>query len=286
MPTVNAPRPVVCHPQTAGEKCGLGLTTDLGGCIFRHMARIARVVMPDCFFHIMQRGNRRMETFFCDDDFAEHIDLMAREAPTRLTPAPLHFSTREAACRGGGSHVEGGGLPLAGCPRLRSTTRPAENGTGSGVPVPVFLRGSDEASCPHIGGKHRGAHLHRPETRIRQRSPQNRAVSAVFSVRFTAEALTPILGARCAVPPVNQIGRTDEPPAHPSESRLGQPCYVLITGGTPVPRKAASCRRTPKAEAAACHDSPSWASRPSWCRKGSKEKEFNHGWTRINADYD
>lgn len=32
------------------------------------MARIARVVAPEVPHHITQRGNRRLQTFFCDED--------------------------------------------------------------------------------------------------------------------------------------------------------------------------------------------------------------------------
>lgn len=41
------------------------------------MARIARVIAPGIPHHITQRGNRRQQTFFCDDDYAVYIDLMA-----------------------------------------------------------------------------------------------------------------------------------------------------------------------------------------------------------------
>ena len=40
------------------------------------MARIARVVIPGTPHHITQRGNRRMQTFFSDDDYLEYITLM------------------------------------------------------------------------------------------------------------------------------------------------------------------------------------------------------------------
>ena len=33
------------------------------------MARIARLVVPDCPHHVTQRGNRRQATFFRDDDY-------------------------------------------------------------------------------------------------------------------------------------------------------------------------------------------------------------------------
>jgi putative transposase len=41
------------------------------------MARIARVVAPGYPHHITQRGNRRQETFFCDDDYRAYIKLMS-----------------------------------------------------------------------------------------------------------------------------------------------------------------------------------------------------------------
>ena len=42
------------------------------------MARIARVIAPGVPHHITQRGNRRQQTFFCDEDYLAYIDLMAR----------------------------------------------------------------------------------------------------------------------------------------------------------------------------------------------------------------
>ena len=41
------------------------------------MARIARVVAPEYPHHITQRGNRRQDTFFCDDDYRLYMQLMA-----------------------------------------------------------------------------------------------------------------------------------------------------------------------------------------------------------------
>lgn len=41
------------------------------------MARIARVVAPDMPHHVTQRGNRRLRTFFRDEDYARYLDLMA-----------------------------------------------------------------------------------------------------------------------------------------------------------------------------------------------------------------
>ena len=40
------------------------------------MARIARVVVPCIPHHITQRGNRRQEVFFCQEDYNFYIELM------------------------------------------------------------------------------------------------------------------------------------------------------------------------------------------------------------------
>jgi len=41
------------------------------------MARLARVVAPGLPHHVTQRGNRRQDTFFKDDDYVVYLDLMA-----------------------------------------------------------------------------------------------------------------------------------------------------------------------------------------------------------------
>jgi putative transposase len=41
------------------------------------MARIARVIAKNYPHHITQRGNRRQDTFFCDDDYRYYIRLMS-----------------------------------------------------------------------------------------------------------------------------------------------------------------------------------------------------------------
>jgi len=41
------------------------------------MARIARVVVPGMPHHVTQRGNRRLRTFFNDDDYRAYLGLMA-----------------------------------------------------------------------------------------------------------------------------------------------------------------------------------------------------------------
>lgn len=41
------------------------------------MARIARVIATGLPHHVTQRGNRRQQTFFNDDDYQEYVTLMA-----------------------------------------------------------------------------------------------------------------------------------------------------------------------------------------------------------------
>lgn len=43
------------------------------------MARIARVVIPDFPHHVVQRGVRRMDVFFSDDDREEYLSLLAEQ---------------------------------------------------------------------------------------------------------------------------------------------------------------------------------------------------------------
>ena len=42
------------------------------------MARLARVVAPGLPHHITQRGNRRQQTFFCDEDYQSYVELMGQ----------------------------------------------------------------------------------------------------------------------------------------------------------------------------------------------------------------
>ena len=42
------------------------------------MARLARVVVPGLPHHITQRGNRRQQTFFCDEDYEYYLELMGQ----------------------------------------------------------------------------------------------------------------------------------------------------------------------------------------------------------------
>lgn len=41
------------------------------------MARVARVVAEGMPHHVTQRGNRRQQTFFCDEDYVVYRQLMA-----------------------------------------------------------------------------------------------------------------------------------------------------------------------------------------------------------------
>ncbi|WP_282000294.1 hypothetical protein [Geotalea uraniireducens] len=41
------------------------------------MARIARVIAPGLPHHVTQRGNRRQQTFFSDDDYQAYLELLA-----------------------------------------------------------------------------------------------------------------------------------------------------------------------------------------------------------------
>ena len=41
------------------------------------MARIARIVIPNYPHHITQRGNRRQNVFFCEEDYREYLNLIS-----------------------------------------------------------------------------------------------------------------------------------------------------------------------------------------------------------------
>jgi putative transposase len=40
------------------------------------MSRLARVILPEYPHHIIQRGNRRQDVFFCDDDYIFYLGLL------------------------------------------------------------------------------------------------------------------------------------------------------------------------------------------------------------------
>ena len=42
------------------------------------MSRIARVVVPEVPHHVTLRGNRRLQTFFYDEDYGAYIDMMSQ----------------------------------------------------------------------------------------------------------------------------------------------------------------------------------------------------------------
>jgi putative transposase len=42
------------------------------------MARLARIVVPGFPHHVTQRGNRRLEVFFSDDDYRAYLDLLGQ----------------------------------------------------------------------------------------------------------------------------------------------------------------------------------------------------------------
>lgn len=44
------------------------------------VARLARIVIPGCPHHVVQRGNRRQRVFFCDGDKAEYLRLISKYA--------------------------------------------------------------------------------------------------------------------------------------------------------------------------------------------------------------
>ena len=76
------------------------------------MARLARVVVPGMPHHVTQRGNRRQETFFGDEDYAAYLDMMTERCGEEgvaiwaycLMPNHVHLiavpETEEALRRG------------------------------------------------------------------------------------------------------------------------------------------------------------------------------------------
>ena len=63
------------------------------------MARIARVVVPGFPHHVTQRGNRRQQTFFCDEDYRAYMRFVSRQKERAgakiwaycLMPNHVHF---------------------------------------------------------------------------------------------------------------------------------------------------------------------------------------------------
>ncbi len=72
------------------------------------MARLARVVIPGIPHHVTQRGNRRMPTFFSDDDYRAYLGLMAAQCEAHgvrvwawcLMPNHVHLIAVPASAEG------------------------------------------------------------------------------------------------------------------------------------------------------------------------------------------
>jgi len=89
------------------------------------MARLARVVVPGYPHHVTQRGNRRLPTFFSDDDYRTYLALMAEQCAERglaiwawcLMPNHVHLvavpRTAEALSSGDAQLISGDGRPHA-----------------------------------------------------------------------------------------------------------------------------------------------------------------------------
>jgi putative transposase len=55
------------------------------------MARLARLVVPGLPHHVTQRGNRRQQTFFGDDDYAAYLQLMGEWCKERGVDVWAYF---------------------------------------------------------------------------------------------------------------------------------------------------------------------------------------------------
>jgi putative transposase len=72
------------------------------------MARLARIVIPGVAHHVTQRGNRRQEVFFGDEDYAAYCDLVAASCRAQdveclawcLMPNHVHLILRPSAADG------------------------------------------------------------------------------------------------------------------------------------------------------------------------------------------
>jgi REP element-mobilizing transposase RayT len=58
------------------------------------MARLARVVIPGLPHHVTQRGNRRQQTFFDDEDFQKRLEKKLGRVLRRQKPGPKRASGR------------------------------------------------------------------------------------------------------------------------------------------------------------------------------------------------
>ena len=64
------------------------------------MARLARVIAPGLPHHITQRGNRRQQTFFSDEDYQSYIELMAQWCGARQVEIWAYCLVPNHACLG------------------------------------------------------------------------------------------------------------------------------------------------------------------------------------------
>jgi Transposase IS200 like len=79
------------------------------------MARLARVVAPGFAHHVTQRGNRRQQTFFGDDDYQYYVELVGQWCGVHqvetlaycLTPNHVHLIAVAQSADG---------LVASGCP--------------------------------------------------------------------------------------------------------------------------------------------------------------------------
>ena len=60
------------------------------------MARLARVVVPGVPHHVTQRGNRRQETFFAEEDYAAYLSLLGDTTFLDRIERMLHRVVRPA----------------------------------------------------------------------------------------------------------------------------------------------------------------------------------------------
>ncbi|MGI5835758.1 MAG: hypothetical protein ACOX87_04595 [Chloroflexota bacterium] len=97
------------------------------------MARIARIVAPGYPHHITQRGNRRQQTFFSDDDYRTYLDLMSEWCRRRLPHLPRSVERVVPAVRrqAVGLLPDAQPCPSGGRPRERGRPSPFYRGGAS-----------------------------------------------------------------------------------------------------------------------------------------------------------
>jgi hypothetical protein len=99
------------------------------------MARLARVVVPGYPHHITQRGNRRLPTFFSDDDYRTYLAILQE----RCTAAGLAvWGIRGTQCRYSITHCG---------TKTYKTWRGGENSLGNCRKRPGASRRKVSSSC-------------------------------------------------------------------------------------------------------------------------------------------